>query len=97
MSSRLHMVYRAMVEHAVEPGVDGKAFAQGYILELEGRPLPGPHFFMKKFQRVGYGPCPCFEPTHYAPATYDDWGEGPMCVMCGRMQDNGQEVCDDSD
>lgn len=41
----------------------------------------------RRFARVGRALCPCVEPTHYAVATYDDWGDGPMCVMCGKLKE----------
>lgn len=35
--------------------------------------------------------CDCMWASRHWVATYDDWGQGPMCVMCGEIR----EVCDD--
>lgn len=40
--------------------------------------------------------CGCGDHTadHRSVLTWDDWGDGPMCVMCGRIEDKW-EVCDE--
>lgn len=45
----------------------------------------------RRFARTGHSMCPCMEPTHYTVATYDDWGDGPQCTMCGRIKEGEDE------
>jgi len=57
----------------------------------------GPEYDTSTWRRRRFAPpsyvswCPCIEPTHYAVATYDDWGDGPQCTMCGRIKEGEDE------
>lgn len=86
---RLHDVYRAT------RGIGGSldmAFAQAYMLEMDGRPqnvsLPQQRKFMS-LRLLGISDfCWCnAENNHDAVVIYDDWGSGPQCVMCGRHKE----------
>lgn len=40
----------------------------------------------RKFCSASTDLCPCIVPHPSALTTYDDWGDGPQCVRCGRLQ-----------
>jgi len=90
---RLHDVYRAMRD--VGGSLD-MAFAQGWMLEMEGRHhsvrIPSYRRFCRRSEPMRErGCCHCHRRNEgevdHRVFTFDDWGSGPQCVECGRLKE----------